>query len=41
MLAMFIVLSASNAMQWIEYSIIAHIVSDYYSVSFDAVNWTR
>ncbi|KAI6233066.1 putative MFS-type transporter C09D4.1 [Aphelenchoides fujianensis] len=40
MLAMFIVLSASNALQWIEYSIIAHIITDFYSVSFDDVNWT-
>lgn len=31
MLVMFIVLSASNAMQWIEYSIIAHIITDFYS----------
>lgn len=40
MLAMFIILSASNAMQWIEYSIIAHIVTEFYDVSYDDVNWT-
>ncbi|KAK0426504.1 hypothetical protein QR680_009742 [Steinernema hermaphroditum] len=39
-LAMFICLSASNAMQWIEYSIIAHIFTDFYGVDFDAINWT-
>ncbi|KAL3110727.1 hypothetical protein niasHT_011232 [Heterodera trifolii] len=39
-LGMFIMLSASNAMQWIEYSIIAHIISAYYGVSYSAVDWT-
>uniref|UniRef100_A0A183BLZ8 MFS domain-containing protein n=1 Tax=Globodera pallida TaxID=36090 RepID=A0A183BLZ8_GLOPA len=39
-LGMFILLSASNAMQWIEYSIIAHIISAYYGVSYSAVDWT-
>lgn len=40
MLVMFVCLSASNALQWIEYSIIAHIITDFYDVSYDAVNWT-
>ncbi|KAI6178700.1 MFS domain-containing protein [Aphelenchoides besseyi] len=40
MLIMFIILSASNALQWIEYSIIAHIITDFYGVSYDDVNWT-
>lgn len=39
-LAIFIILSASNAMQWIEYSIIAHIITEFYDVSFESVNWT-
>ncbi|KAI6182417.1 MFS domain-containing protein [Aphelenchoides bicaudatus] len=40
MLVMFIVLSASNAFQWVEYSIIAHIITEFYSVTYDDVNWT-
>lgn len=39
-LLMFVILSASNAMQWIEYSIIAHIITHYYNVSYSAVDWT-
>ncbi|VDM38509.1 unnamed protein product [Toxocara canis] len=39
-LVMFVLLSASNAMQWIEYSIIAHIIVHFYSVSYAAVDWT-
>uniref|UniRef100_A0A914WG69 Major facilitator superfamily (MFS) profile domain-containing protein n=1 Tax=Plectus sambesii TaxID=2011161 RepID=A0A914WG69_9BILA len=39
-LAIFVLLSASNAFQWIEYSIIAHIVVHFYDVSFLAVDWT-
>ena len=39
-LIMFIFLSASNAMQWIEYSIIAHIITHYYNVSYSDVDWT-
>uniref|UniRef100_A0AC34G666 Uncharacterized protein n=1 Tax=Panagrolaimus sp. ES5 TaxID=591445 RepID=A0AC34G666_9BILA len=38
-LLMFILLSGSNSMQWIEYSIIAHIISHYYSVPFTTVDW--
>ncbi|KAE9421679.1 hypothetical protein Angca_003144 [Angiostrongylus cantonensis] len=39
-LAMFILLSASNGAQWIIYSVIAQIVSEFYDVSFSAVDWT-
>lgn len=40
MVIMFVLLSASNAMQWIEYSIIAHIIMKFYSVSSMMVDWT-
>ncbi|CAI2319246.1 unnamed protein product [Caenorhabditis sp. 36 PRJEB53466] len=39
-LAIFMFLSGSNGAQWIQYSIIANIISDYYGVSFQAVDWT-
>ncbi|CAI4221053.1 unnamed protein product [Auanema sp. JU1783] len=39
-LIMFILLSASNGAQWIQYSIIAGLVSDFYDVSYTAVDWT-
>lgn len=39
-LLLFAMLSASNSMQWIEYSVIAHIIVEFYSVSYVAVNWT-
>ncbi|EFO25829.2 hypothetical protein LOAG_02657 [Loa loa] len=39
-LLVFALLSASNSMQWIEYSVIAHIVVEFYSVSYVTVNWT-
>uniref|UniRef100_A0A914DJK7 Choline/ethanolamine transporter FLVCR1 n=1 Tax=Acrobeloides nanus TaxID=290746 RepID=A0A914DJK7_9BILA len=39
-LIMFIFLSASNAMQWIEYSIIANIIADFYNVPYSTVDWT-
>lgn len=39
-LFIFVMLSASNALQWIEYSIIAHIIKSYYNVSYSAVDWT-
>lgn len=39
-LGIFVLLSASNALQWIEYSIIAHIITKYYNVSFGDVDWT-
>ncbi|KAH7662416.1 hypothetical protein AAVH_43623, partial [Aphelenchoides avenae] len=37
-LVMFICLSASNALQWIEYSIIAHIIKEFYGVEFSTVD---
>ncbi|WKX91227.1 hypothetical protein Q1695_009786 [Nippostrongylus brasiliensis] len=40
MLVMFIALSASNGAQWIMYSVIAQIISDFYGVSFTAVDCT-
>lgn len=40
MLAMFVLLSASNGAQWIMYSVIAQIVAEFYGVSFTAVDWT-
>ncbi|XP_031621871.1 feline leukemia virus subgroup C receptor-related protein 2 [Contarinia nasturtii] len=39
-LAIFTLYSASNALQWIQYSIIANIVEKYYNVSNNWVNWT-
>ncbi|KAF1770777.1 hypothetical protein GCK72_002600 [Caenorhabditis remanei] len=39
-LVIFMFLSGSNGAQWIQYSIIANIVSEYYNVSFQAVDWT-
>ncbi|TKR92355.1 hypothetical protein L596_007026 [Steinernema carpocapsae] len=39
-LLMFVCLSASNAMQWIEYSIIANIFVNFYGVSYGAIDWT-
>ncbi|CAJ0927802.1 unnamed protein product, partial [Mesorhabditis belari] len=39
-LVMFCLLSASNGAQWIIYSIISPIISDFYGVSYAAINWT-
>lgn len=39
-LGIFVLYSASNAFQWIQYSIIANIVMKYYDVSSTAVDWT-
>lgn len=39
MLGMFVIFSASNSMQWIEYSIIADVIANYYNVSTTAVDW--
>ncbi|XP_012273389.1 feline leukemia virus subgroup C receptor-related protein 2 isoform X2 [Orussus abietinus] len=39
-LAIFVLYSASNAMQWIQYSIIANLVIQYYDVSSFAVDMT-
>ncbi|ENN76230.1 hypothetical protein YQE_07196, partial [Dendroctonus ponderosae] len=40
MLILFVFFSASNALQWIQYSIISPVIRDYYGVSTDWVNWT-
>lgn len=39
-LIIFIFLSASNGAQWIQYSIIANTIVDFYGVSYTAVDWT-
>lgn len=39
-LTIFVLYSASNAMQWIQYSIIADVIVKYYGVSTTAVDWT-
>ncbi|GIY43631.1 feline leukemia virus subgroup C receptor-related protein 2 [Caerostris darwini] len=40
MLFLFVTYSMSSAFQWIEYSIISNIVSNYYQVQEFAVSWT-
>lgn len=39
-LALFVIYSMSNSMQWIEYSIIANVVEKYYGVPSTYVDWT-
>uniref|UniRef100_A0A8W7P3X6 Major facilitator superfamily (MFS) profile domain-containing protein n=1 Tax=Anopheles coluzzii TaxID=1518534 RepID=A0A8W7P3X6_ANOCL len=39
-LAIFVMYSASNALQWIQYSIIANIVQRYYNITSTWVDWT-
>lgn len=39
-LGIFVVYSAVNAMQWIQYSIISDVIVKYYGISTTAVNWT-
>ncbi|XP_060518783.1 uncharacterized MFS-type transporter C09D4.1 [Cylas formicarius] len=39
-LFLFVLFSASNAMQWIQFSIISGVIRDYYGVSKEWVNWT-
>lgn len=39
-LGIFVLYSASNSMQWIQYSIIANIITDFYGVTSIAVDWT-
>ncbi|XP_059476348.1 heme transporter FLVCR1 isoform X2 [Neocloeon triangulifer] len=39
-LALFVLYSASNSMQWIQYSIIADVINRYYGVSFLTIDWT-
>ncbi|XP_042895003.1 choline/ethanolamine transporter flvcr2a isoform X2 [Parasteatoda tepidariorum] len=40
MLALFVCYSMSNAFQWIQYSIISNILTEYYGVSELAISWT-
>lgn len=40
MLALFVGFSASNSIQWIQFSIIADVVVNYYGVSTNWVDWT-
>ncbi|KAK4879357.1 hypothetical protein RN001_007503 [Aquatica leii] len=40
MLMLSVLSSALINMQWIQYSVIADIISKYYNVSYEAVNWT-
>jgi FLVCR family feline leukemia virus subgroup C receptor-related protein len=39
-LVLFVLYSMSNAMQWIQYSIIANVVIKYYGVASSWVDWT-
>jgi hypothetical protein len=39
-LLIFVLYSMSNAMQWIQYSIISNIITRFYSVDSYAVSWT-
>lgn len=39
MLTIFVLYSASNAFQWIQYSIIANVIMQYYNVTSTAVDW--
>ncbi|XP_030749533.1 uncharacterized MFS-type transporter C09D4.1 isoform X2 [Sitophilus oryzae] len=39
-LILFVFFSASNSMQWIQYAIISPVITSYYGVSNDWVNWT-
>lgn len=40
MLAFFVLYSASNSMQWVQYTIINDIVVNYYGVPSTLVSWT-
>ncbi|GAB6031308.1 hypothetical protein CHUAL_009104 [Chamberlinius hualienensis] len=39
-LVLFVLYSMSNAFQWIQYSIITNVITEYYGVGEAAVNWT-
>ena len=39
MLLVFVLFSMSNAFQWIQYSIITNIISEYYGVPSTTVDW--
>lgn len=38
-LGLFVMYSASNSLQWIQFSIIADVVTEFYGVGYTAVNW--
>jgi FLVCR family feline leukemia virus subgroup C receptor-related protein len=40
MLAIFALCSCTNAMHWIQFSIISNIATRYFNVSSSAINWT-
>lgn len=40
MLLFFVLYSASNSMQWTQYTIISDIITEYYGVSSQLVSWT-
>ncbi|XP_023706168.1 feline leukemia virus subgroup C receptor-related protein 1 isoform X2 [Cryptotermes secundus] len=40
MLAIFVLCSCTNAMHWIQFSIISNIATRYFNVSSNAINWT-
>lgn len=40
MLAIFVLYSGANSIQWIQYSIIANMVMQYYGVSSTTVDWS-
>ncbi|CAG4989076.1 unnamed protein product [Colias eurytheme] len=40
MLGFFVLYSASNSLQWTQYTIISDIVVNYYGVSSNVVSWT-
>lgn len=39
-LALYSLYCTVNALQWLQYSIIADVIVEYYQVSYTAVNWT-
>lgn len=39
-LGLFVFSCGSSTMQWVQYSIIANVIVDYYEISFTEVDWT-
>lgn len=39
-LALYSLYCTVNAVQWLQYSIIADVIIEYYQVTYTAVNWT-
>lgn len=39
-LVLFVMYSAINSLQWIQFSIIADVITEFYGVEYLAVNWT-